>query len=285
MSIILDALKKLEQKRQQDAVPNLSTVHTPNLHKPKKRPFWPILLIIALVLNGIILTAWLRPWSSEVDTSAQTAPANYQDYAEAEKEGSAPDLARADITDAEPAKTPDAEDSELKGEPESKPDTIDLPPILEPEIKPAAAMAEKTVPETLETESEKPSTEEQLASLDLNPSIEELEKLKETVRQEQEHTASNTIPADEPSSDSYEDNPEREILDLSELPGEIRKEIPDISIFGHIYSSRSSSRLANINGSLVHEGDKVKGKLKVIEITVTGVIFDYDGLQFKVRAF
>ena len=119
----------------------------------------------------------------------------------------------------------------------------------------------------------------------MNPTVEELETLKETIKEEREFAESNNIPADEPSSVSYDDKSEREFLELSELSSEIRKAIPDIFIIGHIYSSRSSSRLANINGSLVHEGNTVTGKLKVKEITMTGVIFDYDGLRFRVRAF
>ncbi|RJQ16242.1 MAG: hypothetical protein C4560_09920 [Nitrospiraceae bacterium] len=70
MSFILDALKKLEQKRQRDAVPNLMTVHVPEQEEQKRRPMWQYLLLAAMVLNAGVFTAWLRPWEAKEQNTA-----------------------------------------------------------------------------------------------------------------------------------------------------------------------------------------------------------------------
>ena len=285
MSFILDALKKLEQKRQQDAVPNLSTIHTPTLHKPKKKPFWPYLLLIALLLNAGILTVWLRPWSSEVESPAeQTTAADTQEFVSAKELSDSPETAAHEKTFADNLKAADTDTPEKPAAP-LKPAAVKQTPSVKPEDDTSTIVTEQPKPEENETVQNDSTPEEQTVSLDLSPSVDELENFKEIIKEERERTGSNTIPQDEPSSENYEDKPKQEILEMSELPAEIRKEIPDISINGHIYSSNSSSRLTNINGSLVREGDTVTGKLKVNEITMTGVIFDYEGLRFRVRAF
>ncbi|RJQ55186.1 MAG: hypothetical protein C4526_04110 [Nitrospiraceae bacterium] len=61
MSFILEALKKLEQKKKRGSVPDIMTVHMPEPHKPLKRPVWFYLVLAALVLNAGILASLLRP--------------------------------------------------------------------------------------------------------------------------------------------------------------------------------------------------------------------------------
>lgn len=61
--------------------------------------------------------------------------------------------------------------------------------------------------------------------------------------------------------------------------------LPAISITGHIYSNEPSSRMVNINGHIIREGDTVSEGLKVEEITPEGVILDYEGKRISMRAF
>ncbi|MFO0754792.1 MAG: general secretion pathway protein GspB [Thermodesulfovibrionales bacterium] len=62
MSYILDALKKAEQKRQQETAPTLLTVPYTAAARPKGRPWRTYLLAAALLLNAAFLLWWLRPW-------------------------------------------------------------------------------------------------------------------------------------------------------------------------------------------------------------------------------
>ncbi len=67
MSYILEGLKKLEQKRRQEArPPGLLTFREENRRRPKRPIVWPYLLFIALLLNAGILVWWIGPWRSLV---------------------------------------------------------------------------------------------------------------------------------------------------------------------------------------------------------------------------
>jgi general secretion pathway protein B len=57
MSFILDALKKSEAERRRGEVPRLQ--NEPFSPPPRRRPLWPLLLTLALVLNGAALGWWL----------------------------------------------------------------------------------------------------------------------------------------------------------------------------------------------------------------------------------
>lgn len=61
MSYILEALKKLEQKRRREEGPRLLTDQH-SITPPMKRPLWPYLLFCALILNAGLLFLWLSPW-------------------------------------------------------------------------------------------------------------------------------------------------------------------------------------------------------------------------------
>ena len=65
MSYILEALKKLEQKRQREETPNLLTLHGDAPRVTKKRPLWPYITAGLLLLNGVIVLLLLvGPWKN-----------------------------------------------------------------------------------------------------------------------------------------------------------------------------------------------------------------------------
>jgi general secretion pathway protein B len=59
MSYILEALKKIEQKRAQEESLKPISFYEAADQKPRKRPLWPVLLIAALVLNAGLLFWWI----------------------------------------------------------------------------------------------------------------------------------------------------------------------------------------------------------------------------------
>ena len=72
MSYILDALKKSERERKQGAVPDVLTVQEDVQKARGKRPLWPIIVAMALLLN-LVLFGWLfAPWKIG---SGRNAPA------------------------------------------------------------------------------------------------------------------------------------------------------------------------------------------------------------------
>jgi general secretion pathway protein B len=74
MSYILEALKKLEQKRKQDeSAVNPLAFQAVAGRGPGKRPLWPYVLCVALLLNGAGILWWVGPWR-EAERGRQLPP-------------------------------------------------------------------------------------------------------------------------------------------------------------------------------------------------------------------
>jgi len=103
--------------------------------------------------------------------------------------------------------------------------------------------------------------------------------------------SSNTLSSDSPAAPPFHyiapNKPasQRDVPELSQLPQSVRTEIPSIKIFGHIYSDIPGTRLININGDILREGDIVAKNITVKEITENGVILRYGNIDFSIRAF
>jgi hypothetical protein len=65
MSYILEALKKFEQKREQRDLAKSLMFFGAAGPESRKRPFWPYLLVVALLLNAGIMIWWIGPWRSD----------------------------------------------------------------------------------------------------------------------------------------------------------------------------------------------------------------------------
>ncbi len=272
MSFILDALKKLEQSRKRGEVPDLSTVHLHDHELPKKKAVWPYLLLAALLLNAGIFMAWLRPWE---ENEAITAQQDTQEVEEAAK--------------SEPAKDKTADTNTIKAENiiEKKEAVVSTPEAdekLKEDISKTVVEPEKPI------EQEKPaekSDEEVIASMGLNPTPEELDILRNKIKEDlavTDHMAIGEIikPAE---PDIINPADKGNFIEFSQLPTEVKKELPDITINGHIYSDQKSARIANINGYITREGDKISSGLILEEIITTGIILSYKEFRFRIRAF
>lgn len=74
---------------------------------------------------------------------------------------------------------------------------------------------------------------------------------------------------------------EQQVTSFDELPAQIQREIPEIAIQFHAYSSKPGERLAYINSKKLREGDSVMPGLILEQITPDGMIFSYKGYRFK----
>jgi general secretion pathway protein B len=272
MSFILDALKKLEHNRKRGEVPDLTTVHLQDHEPPKKRSTWPYLLLAALILNAGILTAWLRPWEEKDVITLQ------------------PDMnGTEEIAIALPVKDKADETNDMKAEYliENKKAAVNT---AEVDKKVKEIISETIVePETL-IEQEKPavkSNEEVIASIGLDPTPEELDILRDKIEEERDIIIK--MPVEEVikplEPDVVEPENKGSFIEFSQLPEKVRKELPDITINGHIYSDIKAARIATINGYVTREGDKVSSGLILEEITTAGVIFSFKEYRFRMRAF
>jgi hypothetical protein len=82
-----------------------------------------------------------------------------------------------------------------------------------------------------------------------------------------------------------ERSPPRKAQPLHELPPSVQGSIPEITISAHYYDSDPASRVATVNGRVMHEGQIVSPGLTIERITPSGVVFGYQGYLFWKEVF
>jgi general secretion pathway protein B len=73
----------------------------------------------------------------------------------------------------------------------------------------------------------------------------------------------------------------QDAIPMDELPLQIQREIPDMTVQLHAYSSVPSERLVSINSIRLREGGSLMLGLRLVQITPDGMIFSYKGYRFK----
>jgi len=76
--------------------------------------------------------------------------------------------------------------------------------------------------------------------------------------------------------------PERPVQTLAELPENIRRELPQITVGGAMYSENAASRMLIINGQVFHEGDKISGELVLEQIKLKAAVLAYKGYRYGI---
>jgi general secretion pathway protein B len=290
MSFILDALKKLEKKRQKAVVPDLTTVHASQAHQPVKKSIWAYLIVFALLLNAGILGIWLGTRDSEKQDISEQPPPLQQELASVDK---IPEVAEAVKTvtpsssedekktshepDAEENKTPPAAET-VKAESPSGSSDVSAKSISDTTVAAEATQV------TNQQEADVESSTEMVTSSSYLLDEEELDDLRKKIKEEQffevDTAALETLKPEAPDTAIRQD-----VIEMSQLPSDIKKELPDLSIKTHIYSDNPSSRVVNINGNIYREGEIISKGLTLDEITETGVIFNYKDHHFHMRSF
>jgi general secretion pathway protein B len=266
MSFILDALKKLEHKQKKGSIPDLTTVHEPAPMETGRRRFWPLLLLAALFLNAAILLIWLGPWKGD-KTPEGTRPA-------AEQHDDAPQTSSQNgIIEKTPAASKTVSEQPVPVIPEAGISAHKTPAEPDTEI---SEDARTPVPEA--------GVSAHKAIIEPDTEISEDARTPETIEPQQ--MPSQAEPADSfPPVGTTAAGSGNEIPDREELSLSVRENLPDILIAGHIYSNDSSSRLININGNIIREGQTVAKGLKLVEITPSGAIFSFQGHIFRIKSF
>ncbi|HSC63687.1 MAG TPA: general secretion pathway protein GspB [Caldimonas sp.] len=75
---------------------------------------------------------------------------------------------------------------------------------------------------------------------------------------------------------------EPRIYAQSELPEEIRRDLPKIVIGGSSYSSAAPSRMVMVNGQVFHEGDRLAPDLVLERIRLKSAVFAFKGWRYEV---
>lgn len=75
--------------------------------------------------------------------------------------------------------------------------------------------------------------------------------------------------------------PEPPIVTLRELPEQIQREIPPLSVSGYIYAGNKADRSVLVNKRLLREGDEVAPGLKLEQMTPDGMVLNYKGYRYR----
>lgn len=254
MSFILDALKKSEKKRETAEVPNLHTVHGEGPPPPKKRrPLWPYLLIAVLLLNAGVLL-WYVFFREE------------------------PQRVAVGTESATPAATRPAPAVEAAPEPVvSSPEPIAAPPPVS--VPPPAPVAREVapppapVPPPRPEPATAPARETEVAQV-IAPSPPPVAS-----RPEAPSVAAVAEPVAPPQPIEVGPPP---VLELEDLPGDVRARVPEMTISVYAYSATPASRLVRINNRILREGGYLDIGLRLEEIAPKELIFTFEGFRFRV---
>ena len=91
--------------------------------------------------------------------------------------------------------------------------------------------------------------------------------------------AASKAPAASPAAASAA---EPRIYQLSELPDDIRRELPTLAVGGAMYSQNPANRMLIVNGQTFHEGDKLGPNLSLQQIRLKSAVLEYKGYRYGI---
>lgn len=254
MSYILDALKKADAEREQGQVPGL---HTPTAQletdlapgSGRTPAPWVMGLGAALVLAALG-TAWLwtRPLGAPVPTSAPVQPAPHPALAQAPQAlpaTAAPNLVTAPalMTAPPPVIAAPVTPPAATPVPAVQPPT----PAVQPAVRPPVIALPRT---SLPAAAVIPTSPPARAPIHVDPAP--------------TPAASAKVPT------------------LAELPEDVRRSLPALTVSGAMYSDQPASRMLLINNRVFHEGDQPVAGLVLEEIRLKSAVFRYQGTRYAV---
>lgn len=258
MSYILEALKKSEQQRERERgnLPDIKSVHTPSAPPADTRrwSWWPFLLLAVLLINGAIFAVVYL--GDDADGSARATSGN--EVAAADHQSNIPQSTPARSSARQPV-------AALKSSDQS---SLDSGAGKSGHTEPLAT-AEDTA-----TGTSRPAAKSRVIfSKEPLQRDDTLGNAAELYKEEQKHKTKVKATVKKEAA-----------LLPSELPEQIRKQLPKIAFEGHVYSSSVARRSVMINGKKMREGESVGPGLLVKEITPLGAEFEYQGYRFKLNA-
>jgi general secretion pathway protein B len=261
MSYILDALKKAESERKLGSIPNMHAQSVPVATSEAGSSVWRrastwIVLIALAITVGVL--AWLKPWQA-VPVSNTSA--------------SLPEQSPSKIEDAE-SKSPSVQPPLSAASSASPAVSSAFPSVTggNAELAATAPPANAVLPaEALPAEPAKPKIRSKLA----RKSTEKKQARSAAPSQPVSAAEQEPVPASDPS-------PETRIATLRELPENIQREIPALTIGGYIYSGNQSERSILINNRLLHEGEEVEPGLVLEKMLPNEAVFSYKGRRYRI---
>lgn len=242
MSYILEALKKAEQKREQEEPSKVPTFLTGTVREAGRRARWPYFVAAALILNAGLVVWRLIP---------RQAPSALP-----------PTTSRAPVGIVQEAALP-ANTRDVRKPAPSAPRPKETPKLVASETPVKAALATETPPPNVPARVENPQP--------MPPG-----KAAPVVAPSETASISHvraTKPRPVPSG---------KLFALNELPSSIRSGLPEFRVSGHAYTPESQTRVVRINEKILQEGQDLAPGLRVEEIVQNGIVMSYEGYHFRV---
>ncbi len=76
---------------------------------------------------------------------------------------------------------------------------------------------------------------------------------------------------------------EPRIYQLNELPDDVRRQLPQLTAGGAMYSDKPASRMLIINGQLFHEGDALNPNLTLRQIRLKSAVLEFRGYRYELN--
>jgi len=277
MSFILDAIAKSEQERQQQQMPDASSLAFPSAAPARSRRTAPYLLAGLLLGSAILAAVWFQsprplvaPFAGPGGAAMPTTPAAKDRPQVPVESRETPPAAPADPPEPNSATRMLADSSATKTVSRTQPPKVE---------KKAVAPAAGSVTEVL-TDPPGESSPVSVANVPAN------EISAEDPLQAGLETAPGVSGADAAAvgtPPSGTEAPLHRVSRVSELPADVRRALPSVVFTGHLYSRNPSSSYVFIDsGRRVVVGQQIVDGLVLDEITPTGVVVEFQGYLIEV---
>jgi general secretion pathway protein B len=85
-----------------------------------------------------------------------------------------------------------------------------------------------------------------------------------------------------PAASRADEGAEGRIYAISELPEDVRRALPRLSVGGSIYSDNPAGRFVIINGQVFHENDRLAPDLTLEQIRLKLAVLRYKDVRFRI---
>jgi general secretion pathway protein B len=293
VSFILDAIAKSEHDRQQHEVPDARTLSLPAGSAQRPRRVLSYLLLVALLLNVIALAIWMQSDRSLLNwfslSRGDTIEQSTAQAIESENSSATNQIASVDVAATAASSKSTVEIDNTSSKPAAAHTSS---PKLISQTEKTVSTSESLAEAKGETLAEPRATDADLAgesALTPPQHVAETKSKEDTalVRIEPD-ILSNKVPPGEftnpaPGGQDAGKVVPRKVSHLSELPADVRRDLPSVDFSGHLYSSNPESSYVFVSdGRPVTEGQRITDELFLHKITPTGVIVEFRGYLIDV---
>ncbi|MFW6387198.1 MAG: general secretion pathway protein GspB [Thermodesulfobacteriota bacterium] len=279
MSYILEALKKSEKKREgkQDTLAHMAT-HESSEHKPEppRRPVWPFLLGLALVMNAAVML--LIFWPGKIPPQATSSESSAPVQAPAEQTPG--ETVQKNMKDTSLSATAPRKETLHSG---SAPEKTRKPEIGASTPAPASITSQTAPLQEKQHESAPDAAVQTPKSADsksVAAPIDQSESSASSGNNEAATHESQAEPEDTILNQEKRTESNHPLKRYSDLPSALRSQLPALHMSVHAYSGDPSGGLVRVNNKMLRPGNYLEEGLRLKEITREGAVFNYAGQEF-----